>query len=214
MIITKRYKISDLLDSYDDITARLEGIERHTEKFGPKVCWKITDETITRHSVKIIQNSIKEISPTHLKVALADLANQIDQAHKFSLVHGDLNWKNILQIDYQFKIIDWEPSLRQSIFKKQRLMGTRPYIHPSDDISNILTQKTDLFGFFVFCMFHLSAANYGVAFNKTTLKIAIKNSLLRQGYVVADFIENCPNSERLLEKIFHNLHYWTSEFIA
>ena len=44
MIITKRYKISDLLDSYDDITARLEGIECHTEKFGPKVCWKITDE--------------------------------------------------------------------------------------------------------------------------------------------------------------------------
>jgi len=76
-----------------------------------------------------------------------DFGLNLDKLDKLNIVHGDINFKNIVFTKKRIFLIDWEPVLIKRINKNFFLKSTFPYYSFSDLKSKKITRKTDLIGF-------------------------------------------------------------------
>ena len=183
-------------------------MKRHIEKLYSQGVFDLSDPTIRRRLVAI--ETLTAHTPAAVEFAfdhrgllrksrylpepvtrrdLADttllqqLAAQLDLAREHSLTHGDIHPKNLrIAPGLGVFLVDWEPSLVQSIRGATRLMATLPWISDQDAMLFKLTLRTDLLCFARLCTF-------------------MKRSDYRQ-IQWAKYFEVCFKSVRPFEKLF------------
>ena len=67
------------------------------------------------------------------------------------MVHGDIKRANLVWDGSRWVLIDWEPVLVWRTARGETVFRvTRPYLHPDDFRSKIVSQYTDKMGFYFF----------------------------------------------------------------
>ncbi len=137
----KKYLLSSLTSSKDEIFGRIELIQKATDN---QIIFEINDDYILRKSKPIKGEKPKFLNEEHL----SKLAKKMDYFSSLGLTHGDLHFKNLLVHKEEVYIIDWEPSLEQMIGNLNTLMYTGPWIDQEDKKTRELTINTDLMCFY------------------------------------------------------------------
>jgi len=122
-----------------------------------------------------------------------DLCEALDYFDSINFVHGDINHKNVIYTTKGFKIIDYEPSLKQIKRKTKRLMVTLPYVCKRELETNNITSLTDKIGFF-----YLVLRLKGVI---STFDIAFLSKNLKHKFFNVNELKNMSYNE-ILEETF------------
>lgn len=93
----------------------------------------------------------EKISRTKKLLLLKNFAVNLDKLKQYNIVHGDINFKNIVFTKKRIFLIDWEPILINKINKKFILRSTFPYYSVADLKNKKITRKTDLIAFLFLC---------------------------------------------------------------
>jgi len=188
--IIKKFSLKNSFYSIRYIKNRCKKISHTSHKllFIPSTYFKFNKyEIISRQ--KIIKPD--KISRTKKLILLKNFALNLDKLKKFHIVHGDINFKNIIFTNKRIFLIDWEPVLVKKINKKLILRSTFPYYSVSDLKRKQITKKTDLIGFLFLCerlfsgktnLFNFSnlkndkwLEDYTMIKNSTFLKLSFRN---------------------------------------
>ena len=188
--IIKKFSLKNSFYSIRYIKNRCKKISHISHKllFIPSTYFKFNKyEIISRQ--KIIKPD--KISRTKKLILLKNFALNLDKLKKFHIVHGDINFKNIIFTNKRIFLIDWEPVLVKKINKKLILRSTFPYYSVSDLKRKQITKKTDLIGFLFLCerlfsgktnLFNFSnlkndkwLEDYTMIKNSTFLKLSFRN---------------------------------------
>ena len=149
--IHKTYKAELLLDSSESISNRVNKINSlEYNNFTSLMKTNIVKKENIYEYTQDYTSPEKLISVN--KNQLDNLTLSLEYLSSVSLVHGDLNRKNIIYTKTGFKIIDLEPSLNQIIDGTPRFMITKPYIAKSDLKQRRISTRTDKIGFFYFIL--------------------------------------------------------------
>ena len=136
--LTKTYDASLLLDNPSLIEERIKNIEIVTHGL---VFFKKFGSQIIRYTRILKARKIDRFIESE---EFSEIEETIAFSHSLGLVHGDINWKNIVYDGDKLTLVDWEPSLKQVIMNRPSLMYTSPNIHPEDLKFDTLTERTDL----------------------------------------------------------------------
>ena len=188
--IIKKFSLKNSFYSIRYIKNRCKKISHISQKllFIPSTYFKFNNyEIISRQ--KIIKPD--KISRTKKLILLKNFALNLDKLKKFHIVHGDINFKNIIFTNKRIFLIDWEPVLVRKVNKKLILRSTFPYYSVSDLKRKQITKKTDLIGFLFLCERLFSGKNnlfnfsnlkndkwiedYTMIKNNTFLKLSFRN---------------------------------------
>lgn len=90
------------------------------------------------------------------KNAVTNLANDLDEMLNLGLVHGDLNYSNVIFDGNLLRIIDFEPSFKQVKNQRKILASGLSFRSKNDYHNNSITSETDKIGFYFFCEYHLA----------------------------------------------------------
>ncbi len=110
---------------------------------------------ITEEENKYIykQKHLKVKRITQLKKSdFFDLSDSLEYFSRIDFVHADLNRKNIIYTEDGFKIIDYEPSIKQIKNNVEQLMVTIPYVIKDELKSKVITKLTDKIGYYYFIL--------------------------------------------------------------
>jgi len=149
--IYKNYRLDFLLDSNYEVEERVNMINN----FNFNKYKAITSTFFTYHdnSLEYMQPFlIKKEKPKFYKKDFFPLVKALEYFRKIGFIHGDLNRKNIIYTKDGFKIIDFEPSLKQLKNGNSQLMVTLPYIFRKNLKQNCLDSCVDKLGFFYFIL--------------------------------------------------------------
>ena len=138
----KNYAFVDLLDEKSAITnfIFLEDKLVYKQEFVKKEKWK-------------------SISIESKKIALTNLAIDLDEMQNLGLVHGDMNYSNFIFDGNLLRIIDFEPSFKQVKNQIRILVSGLSFRSKNDYQNNSITSETDKIGFYFFCEYHLTERN-------------------------------------------------------
>ncbi len=125
---------------------RTELIQRVSILLNNPVCFVLEKDGVIRRSRKLDKSYTplqRWTSRLQKRLALEQLAMQIDTAHTHALYHGDLHPKNILSNGERVVVVDWEPSSMQVVNAVATLKCTYPFVHPQDRREGRFSKLTD-----------------------------------------------------------------------
>ena len=148
--IIKRFLLKNSYNSLVNIKKRCKKINYISKffLFVPFTCFEINNFEIISKQILIKSEKIRRVEKI---ILLKSFALNLDKLNKFNIVHGDINFKNIVFTKKRIFLIDWEPVLIKRINKNFFLRSTFPYYSVSDLKSKKITRKTDLIGFLFLC---------------------------------------------------------------
>ena len=148
--IIKKFSLKNSYNSLVHIKKRCNKIN-HISKiflFVPFTLFEVNNYEIISKQIFIISEKVRRAEKL---ILLKNLALNLDKLNKLNIVHGDINFKNIVFTKKRIFLIDWEPVLIKRINKNFFLKSTFPYYSFSDLKSKKITRKTDLIGFLFLC---------------------------------------------------------------
>ena len=189
---TKKYKLSNLLDSEELIKKRVAQINNFNylkyKALSPTTIEIVGDRLFyTQEFYQIIKKNNFEMKD------FFDLCEALDYFNSINFIHGDINHKNVIYTPKGFKIIDYEPSLKQIKRKTKKLMVTLPYICKTELKTGNITSLTDKIGFF-----YLVLRLKGVI---STFDIAFLAKNLKHKFFDVNELKNMPYN-KILEEAF------------
>ena len=148
--IIKKFSLKNSYNSLVHIKKRCNKINHISKNFlfVPFTLFKVNNYEIISKQIFIISEKVRRIEKL---ILLKNLALNLDKLDKLNIVHGDINFKNIVFTKKRIFLIDWEPVLIKRINKNFFLKSTFPYYSFSDLKSKKITRKTDLIGFLFLC---------------------------------------------------------------
>ena len=144
--IIKKFSLKNSYNSLVHIKKRCNKINHISKNFlfVPFTLFKVNNYEIISKQIFIISEKVRRAEKL---ILLKNLALNLDKLDKLNIVHGDINFKNIVFTKKRIFLIDWEPVLIKRINKNFFLKSTFPYYSFSDLKSKKITRKTDLIGF-------------------------------------------------------------------
>lgn len=144
--IIKKFSLKNSYNSLVHIKKRCNKINHISKNFlfVPFTLFEVNNYEIISKQIFIISEKVRRIEKL---ILLKNLALNLDKLNKLNIVHGDINFKNIVFTKKRIFLIDWEPVLIKRINKNFFLKSTFPYYSFSDLKSKKITRKTDLIGF-------------------------------------------------------------------
>ena len=144
--IIKKFSLKNSYNSLVHIKKRCNKINHISKNFlfVPFTLFEVNNYEIISKQILIISEKVRR---TEKLILLKNLALNLDKLDKLNIVHGDINFKNIVFTKKRIFLIDWEPVLIKRINKNFFLKSTFPYYSFSDLKSKKITRKTDLIGF-------------------------------------------------------------------
>jgi len=148
---SRRWDFGDLIVDKALLQKRIRSIEV-ASRMNPAVQLQEFSEEgnwVTRRAERVLAVG----APTGSKLfqSLELLAERLDLLVIDGVVHGDIKRANLVWDGSRWVLIDWEPVL---IWRNARgetvFRVTRPYLHPDDFRSKIVSQYTDKMGFYFF----------------------------------------------------------------
>jgi hypothetical protein len=148
--IIKKFSLKNSYNSLVHIKKRCNKINHISKNFlfVPFTLFEVNNYEIISKQIFIISEKVRRIEKL---ILLKNLALNLDKLDKLNIVHGDINFKNIVFTKKRIFLIDWEPVLIKRINKNFFLKSTFPYYSFSDLKSKKITRKTDLIGFLFLC---------------------------------------------------------------
>ncbi len=148
--IIKKFSLKNSYNSLVHIRKRCNKINHISKNFlfVPFTLFEVNNYEIISKQIFIISEKVRR---TEKLILLKNLALNLDKLDKLNIVHGDINFKNIVFTKKRIFLIDWEPVLIKRINKNFFLKSTFPYYSFSDLKSKKITRKTDLIGFLFLC---------------------------------------------------------------
>ena len=148
--IIKKFSLKNSYNSLVHIKKRCNKINHISKNFlfVPFTLFEVNNYEIISKQIFIISEKVRR---TEKLILLKNLALNLDKLNKLNIVHGDINFKNIVFTKKRIFLIDWEPVLIKRINKIFSLRSTFPYYSVSDLKSKKITRKTDLIGFLFLC---------------------------------------------------------------
>ena len=148
--IIKKFSLKNSYNSLVHIKKRCNKINHISKNFlfVPFTLFEVNNYEIISKQILIISEKVRR---TEKLILLKNLALNLDKLNKLNIVHGDINFKNIVFTKKRIFLIDWEPVLIKRINKIFFLKSTFPYYSFSDLKSKKITRKTDLIGFLFLC---------------------------------------------------------------
>ena len=148
--IIKKFSLKNSYNSLVHIKKRCNKINHISKNFlfVPFTLFEVNNYEIISKQILIISEKVRR---TEKLILLKNLALNLDKLNKLNIVHGDINFKNIVFTKKRIFLIDWEPVLIKRINKIFFLRSTFPYYSVSDLKSKKITRKTDLIGFLFLC---------------------------------------------------------------
>jgi hypothetical protein len=144
--IIKKFSLKNSFHSIIYIKSRCKKISHISQKllFIPSTYFKLNNYEIISRQMMIKPD---KISRTKKLILLKNFAVNLDKLKKFNIVHGDINFKNVVFTKKRIFLIDWEPVLVKRVNKKLIFRSTFPYYSVSDLKKKQISRKTDLIGF-------------------------------------------------------------------
>ena len=144
--IIKKFSLKNSYNSLVHIKKRCNKINHISKNFlfVPFTLFEVNNYEIISKQIFIISEKVRRAEKL---ILLKNLALNLDKFDKLNIVHGDINFKNIVFTKKRIFLIDWEPVLIKRINKNFFLKSTFPYYSFSDLKSKKITRKTDLIGF-------------------------------------------------------------------
>jgi len=144
--IIKKFSLKNSYNSLVHIKKRCNKINHISKNFlfVPFTLFEVNNYEIISKQIFIISEKVRRAEKL---ILLKKLALNLDKLDKLNIVHGDINFKNIVFTKKRIFLIDWEPVLIKRINKNFFLKSTFPYYSFSDLKSKKITRKTDLIGF-------------------------------------------------------------------
>ncbi len=157
----KNYALIDLLDEKSAILSRCNLIEQASISISsiPKTTFTFLEDTLVYRQEFVKEENWNLISLESKKTALTNLAIDIDKMLDLGLVHGDLNYSNIIFDGKLLRLIDFEPSFKQVKNQRKILASGFSFRSKNDYHSNSITAETDKIGFYFFCEYQLTQGN-------------------------------------------------------
>jgi len=148
--IIKKFSLKNSYNSLVHIKKRCNKINHISKNFlfVPFTLFEVNNYEIISKQIFIISEKVRRAEKL---ILLKKLALNLDKLDKLNIVHGDINFKNIVFTKKRIFLIDWEPVLIKRINKNFFLKSTFPYYSFSDLKSKKITRKTDLIGFLFLC---------------------------------------------------------------
>ena len=148
--IIKKFSLKNSYNSLVHIKKRCNKINHISKNFlfVPFTLFEVNNYEIISKQIFIISEKVRRAEKL---ILLKNLALNLDKLNKLNIVHGDINFKNIVFTKKRIFLIDWEPVLIKRINKNFFLKSTFPYYSFSDLKSKKITRKTDLIGFLFLC---------------------------------------------------------------
>ena len=148
--IIKKFSLKNSYNSLVHIKKRCNKINHISKNFlfVPFTLFEVNNYEIISKQILIISEKVRR---TEKLILLKNLALNLDKLNKLNIVHGDINFKNIVFTKKRIFLIDWEPVLIKRLNKNFFLKSTFPYYSFSDLKSKKITRKTDLIGFLFLC---------------------------------------------------------------
>ena len=148
---SRRWDFSDLIVDKGLLQKRIRLIEV-AARMNPAVQFQEFSEEgnwVTRRAERVLAVG----APTGSKLfqSLELLAERLDSLVIDGVVHGDIKRANLVWDGSRWVLIDWEPVLVWRTARGETVFRvTRPYLHPDDFRSKIVSQYTDKTGFYFF----------------------------------------------------------------
>jgi hypothetical protein len=157
----KNYAFIDLLDEKSAIISRCNLIEQASISISsiPKTNFIFLEDKLVYRQEFVKKEKWKLISLESKKIALTNLAIDLDEMLNMGLVHGDLNYSNFIFDGFFLRLIDFEPSFRQVKNQRRILSSGLSFRSKNDYQNNSITSETDKVGFYFFCEYHLTQGN-------------------------------------------------------
>lgn len=148
--IIKKYCKKSLLSSDSVITDRINQINRFDYKNYPSLTFT---EILEKGDVIVYrQQFVKRQQLTFHKGKAGRLAEALDYFSSIDFIHGDINRKNIVSTQADYKVIDYEPDLFQLRRGKPCQLVTLPYVSELDRTHQTISTLTDKIGFAYFLL--------------------------------------------------------------
>lgn len=157
----KNYALADLLDEKSALLSRCNLIEQASISISsiPKTSFTLLEDRLVYSQEFVKKENWKTISPERKRTAFTHLAIDLDEMLGMGLVHGDLNYSNIIFDGNAWFLIDFEPSFRQVKNQRKILASGLSFRSKNDYQNNVITAETDKIGFYFFCEYHFTQGN-------------------------------------------------------
>lgn len=154
----KDFALVDLLDDKSALLSRCNLIERASNSIPsiPKISFTILEDRLVYRQEFVQKENWALFSLERKKNAVTNLANDLDEMLNLGLVHGDLNYSNVIFDGNLLRIIDFEPSFKQVKNQRKILASGLSFRSKNDYHNNSITSETDKIGFYFFCEYHLT----------------------------------------------------------
>ena len=157
----KNYAFVDLLDEKSAIISRCNLIEQASISISsiPKTNFIFLEDKLVYKQEFVKKEKWKSISIESKKIALTNLAIDLDEMQNLGLVHGDMNYSNFIFDGNLLRLIDFEQSFKQVKNQRRILVSGLSFRSKNDYQNNSITSETDQIGFYFFCEYHLTERN-------------------------------------------------------
>jgi hypothetical protein len=157
----KNYAFVDLLDKKSAIISRCNLIEQASISISsiPKTNFIFLEDKLVYKQEFVKKEKWKSISIESKKIALTNLAIDLDEMQNLGLVHGDMNYSNFIFDGNLLRLIDFEPSFKQVKNQRRILVSGLSFRSKNDYQNNSITSETDKIGFYFFCEYYLTQGN-------------------------------------------------------
>ena len=147
----KKYNLSNLLDSHDDIFHRCTLIEKVSQSvdFIPTTCITISQEILLYEQEHVNRVKDHTLELEQYMRLLEEFAVNLDVLHSFDFVHGDINPSNVLYDGNRLNLIDLEPSFLQIKHGKKVIMSAASLRSLNDLKNKTVTTETDKIAFYL-----------------------------------------------------------------
>jgi hypothetical protein len=174
----KNYAFVDLLDDMSSIISRCNLIETASFSISsiPKVNFIFLKDQLVYRQEYVKKEKWKIISLESKKLALTNLAIDLDEMQDLGLVHGDMNYSNFIFDGNLLSLIDFEPSFKQVKNQRRILASGLSFRSKNDYQNNLITSETDKIAFYFFCEYHLTQGNK-LGYSRTKFYARLNDSL-------------------------------------
>lgn len=190
----KNYALSDLLDEKSAIISRCNLIEKASLAISsiPKTNFIFSKERLVYKQEFVKKVSWRTLSHESKKIALTNIAIDLDEMQNMGLVHGDMNYSNFIFDGNILRLIDFEPSFKQVKNQRRILASGLSFRSKNDYQNNSITAETDKIGFYFFCEYHLTQGKeLGYSREKFTarLKDSLEMRASEEGLIIMKFTD-------------------------
>ena len=157
----KNYALVDLLDEKPSIISRCNLIETASFSISsiPKVNFIFLKDKIVYRQEFVKKEKWKIISFENKKIALTNLAIDLDEMQNLGLVHGVMNYSNFIFDGNLLSLIDFEPSFKQVKNQRRILASGLSFRSRNDYQNNSIISETGKIAFCFFYEYHLTKGN-------------------------------------------------------